>query len=334
MKELLERVRYAAERILCKSGESLQMCTREEWFNSILPSGEPTRLDSPRPPFIHAAASGGTNQPDPGRDFVRYDENDYPYVYNIDHQNAIQDLTLHPQYHQILNMANLEDSESLRIELRKHVFFIGPQKLWHHHCKEIPEAIKNAKPQSKRFSVETEENMIIFQVLANLKFLDDFAVALKDNASSEQSLKQFFEKWQQDIEWNSAENYSLMNQGVILTSLYGTIVYPKEKFFDNIPETPLKDLNHKRWGAITFLIPQPPPDTMSLRSFVRRLRNALSHSRVTVKKDPEHDMIFSFEDGPQVNNHWTTDFSVSFGVHHLHNFIYSLNKGLITGEWD
>lgn len=178
-----------------------------------------------------------------------------------------------------------------------------------------------------------EDNMIIFQTLANLKFLDEFVVALNDDELSKQTLVDFYRKWLQEIEWTeqSTEEYSLMNQGVILTSLYGTIVYPKEKFYTEIPETPLANLESNKWGIIEFIIPNQLPQDMTLRKLVSRLRNALSHSRVELRKDPELDIVFTFKDGPDQQ---TVNFEVKMGVHEVHKFIFSLNKGLIKGEWD
>ncbi|GEM_PF-6462849 len=145
----LDRIYYAAQKLICRAGESLEMFPKEKWFNSILPSGEPTRLGLgyQQTPCILAAASGGSNQHYPGKDIVRYDEKDYPNVYNIDHYETIENLTIHSKYHQILDMAQVEDSEFIRIELQKYVFSIGPKKLPHHHSQEIPKAIKDAKPK-------------------------------------------------------------------------------------------------------------------------------------------------------------------------------------------
>ena len=95
-------VQCALQRI---EGKSVITLPREEWHHLVLPSGEPTRFkEVPRPlgglmrmaAHVITAGSGVAN-PDAGIDVVRYDPDDAPYIYNIDHYTVIENFSRYCQ---------------------------------------------------------------------------------------------------------------------------------------------------------------------------------------------------------------------------------------------
>ncbi len=79
------------------------------------------------------------------------------------------------------------------------------------------------------------------------------------------------------------EGFFFYNQHQFLTSLLAYICLPKEAFWGQLPEVVVKDLNEK-WGIKNIL------SQMSLKEFVRHLRNAISHGHVEITKE----LIFTF----------------------------------------
>ena len=146
----IERIKFAMAHLERKSAVSFN---RIDWIRLVGESGESTHIDETPQPLtnvmedacVMAVAASGTCNPDPGIDVVRYDPRDAPYIYNIDHYTVIENLVDHPDYKTFIQLSNIHDSEGLRQLLRNNVFIVGPKKLYHHHVKEIPKHIKNAK---------------------------------------------------------------------------------------------------------------------------------------------------------------------------------------------
>ena len=166
---------------------------------------------------------------------------------------------------------------------------------------------------------QIEEKTIITQVRINLNFLAAFTEESKTN----KAIKDFFDRWQKSIGCNKKEPYSLLNQGVILTSLYGLIVYPKEIFFNNIPATPIENLKEEKWGKIS--IEKCPQEDKNLRGIIRRIRNSLSHARFTIYEN----LNFTFEDGKCKDNT-----IIVFRIDDLQKFIVSFIEGCIKEKWE
>lgn len=171
---------------------------------------------------------------------------------------------------------------------------------------------------------QIEEKTIIAQVRLNLAFLTAFIQAVKFNPN--QKIKDFFDKFHEDIKWDKKdERYSLLNQGIILTSLYGLIVYPKEKFFGKIPKIPIQSLNINEWGKISIY--NCPHNDRNLKNMIRRIRNSLSHGRVTI----DQNLNFIFVDGKDES---AVDFQINISIRDLQKFIEKFNRGCINGIWE
>ena len=157
-----------------------------------------------------------------------------------------------------------------------------------------------------------EEKTIIKQVDLNMNFLGKFVMALQ--SSPQLPIIKFFEDWQKSIGFNNHELYSIVNQGVILTHLYGLIVFPKVVFHNEIPTIKIGEINMEEWGNPNFLsLPGElrkkdkrvlgidsvsNESELTLEFFIRKLRNSISHNRVSISESM--DFVFEDEDGTKV----------------------------------
>jgi len=77
----------------------------------------------------------------------------------------------------------------------------------------------------------------------------------------------------------------------LLNSLLGLLIVPKEKLFDQIPDTSLNELSPSEWGDVSSWVTQNingdlgHGNTSTLRQFVRKLRNSVAHFHIT----PHHE---------------------------------------------
>jgi len=170
---------------------------------------------------------------------------------------------------------------------------------------------------------QIEEKTIIAQVRLNLLFLGAFIKAVKSNPN--QKIEDFFNEWHKKIKWDRKnERYSLINQGVILTSLYGLIVYPKEIFFNNIPKISIESLNKDEWGNIS--IEMCPDCDKNLQGVVKHIRNSLSHGRVTITEKDN----FVFEDGRDES---TLNFKIILSIENLWKFASKFCRCCVKEKW-
>lgn len=110
-----------------------------------------------------------------------------------------------------------------------------------------------------------------------------------------------------------------------INSLLGLLVIPKEKIFDRIPATPPDQLDTTQWGSVSDWMTQSNKcdlghvHTLTLRQFVRKLRNAVAHFHI--KPYPETGVVegFHFEDG---------SFKANIPVHDLKVFVMQLSSEL------
>lgn len=82
------------------------------------------------------------------------------------------------------------------------------------------------------------------------------------------------------------KDFFFYNQHQFLTSLLAYVCLPKETFYEQLPEIVLKDLN-EGWGLNGLLL------NLSLKNFLRHIRNAISHGHVEVT----NDLVFTFRNG-------------------------------------
>jgi hypothetical protein len=102
----IDRVKFALSHV---ENNSVRILAREQWEKLVLANGEPTLLLSTaeldmnmQNACVVAVAASGVQNLNPGADVVRFDRNDYPYIYNTDHYSVVEHLSSHPKYNQIV----------------------------------------------------------------------------------------------------------------------------------------------------------------------------------------------------------------------------------------
>lgn len=164
------------------------------------------------------------------------------------------------------------------------------------------------------------EKTIIKQVSLNLNFLGSFIVEIDQNP--EKTIKDFFEDWQKSVGWDQKDNYSLFNQGVIITHLYGILIYPKEIFWEDIPKIKISNINNDKWGNFDILEYRDEKDSseINLKFIIRKLRNSLSHGDFVINNNM--DIIFNDLD----------KFSIKFKIGELQKFTNELRRIIISTD--
>jgi hypothetical protein len=79
----------------------------------------------------------------------------------------------------------------------------------------------------------------------------------------------------EDLQAKGGEAYEVTQ---LVNSMLGLLVFPREKFFDQIPQTSLSDLEADGWP-----IPKVDghfPQAKDLRELIRYLRNAIAHFNI------------------------------------------------------
>ncbi len=159
---------------------------------------------------------------------------------------------------------------------------------------------------------QIEEKTIAKQTYLSINLLGNLMNNIRTNP--DKKLSDFINDWQKSIGWDKTENYSILNQGVILTHLYGLIVYPKVVFHNQIPKIKLDQINKIEWGGFEFLsfpsyLSKNDKDTfgtetissekeMTLEFLIRKIRNAISHARIKIYENM--DFVFEDEDGTKI----------------------------------
>lgn len=180
-----------------------------------------------------------------------------------------------------------------------------------------------------------EEKNIITQIAVNVNLLSFFEFNLKANPNI--SINEFFTNWQKSISWDKNENYLIVNQGVILTHLYGLIMYPKEIFHSDIPNKLIKEIKKEEWGSFEVLnLPIhlnkndkknmeletiTEEGQMTIEFFIRKIRNSIGHGRVEILEDSSY--IFNDEDETRIK----------FKLDGLKKFIQKFREGYINQIW-
>ncbi len=120
--------------------------------------------------------------------------------------------------------------------------------------------------------------------------------------NGQQSLLEFQEEFLEKI---GTHSFNYMNPELVLISLYSSIVLPWEKLKYKLPKKiMLTQLETDKWGSYKILNHNPsfPLSKIDLRFFIRKLRNSISHNKVTI--DKELNIIFRDKDGMKIKYAW------------------------------
>ena len=75
----------------------------------------------------------------------------------------------------------------------------------------------------------------------------------------------------------------------LINSMLGLLVLPREHFIDEIPETPLKDLENEGWPRIQQSTKYDQCNT--LRALIKNLRNAIAHFNVEFRTGVDEEIV-------------------------------------------
>ena len=184
--------------------------------------------------------------------------------------------------------------------------------------------------------LEAQENKImnkieleptILQWCYSFDFLKSFCAAIEK--SPDRSLKDFYSEWHEKCHFQQEGVYPLANTlGVYLGGLFVLLVCPKQSSFDQIPKLSFDQLNAAKWGICD--IRKWGRTDRNLRGFIRRMRNALSHFRITVEEEASCNKII-FRD--QKDQKGTDDFEVVYESEELDKFIFRFARSFMFDDW-
>lgn len=110
----------------------------------------------------------------------------------------------------------------------------------------------------------------------------------------------------------ATKDFAFYNQHQFLTSLLAYLCMPSEKFYAELPETPIGSLP-SGWGTEALFF------NGSLKSLVRHLRNSISHGNVSVTSE----LMFEFRN---------RELAVVFNHLSLHSFCQALAYWCLTKD--
>ncbi len=105
----------------------------------------------------------------------------------------------------------------------------------------------------------------------------------------------------------------------LINSLLGLLVFPQQKFYDAIPETPLAELMKAGWPAIVPVEGRLRED--NLRQLLRYLRNGVSHFNLEFLTD-RHNRIYGISIWNTPPNSDRPDWKVNLSLQDLKKIIY------------
>ena len=158
-----------------------------------------------------------------------------------------------------------------------------------------------------------KEKNFIFQSWVNLKFLEFYRCQIDNN--SDITLKQFEKNWREKI--NSIE-FQIPNKASFNSNLYPLLIYPKEAFFDSIPDIAIDEINKKFNIQIEINVNNK---VSNLQQLLRRMRNSIVHNRMK-----ECDEWYIFHDS---NNKEKIEFKMKISFQDLADLITSLMNYII-----
>jgi hypothetical protein len=102
----------------------------------------------------------------------------------------------------------------------------------------------------------------------------------------------------------------------LINSTLGLLVFPQQRFLDNIPKIPLQELRSDGWPIPTMADPLPRGD--NLRELVRCLRNGIAHCNLEFISDGQ--ALIGFRIWNCVNGSRTKNWEACLRLHELREF--------------
>lgn len=128
---------------------------------------------------------------------------------------------------------------------------------------------------------------IISGSMYSLNFLRNISVAIFDKRIEDMTVREFYTAWLKKAKCTEhSVPYCL---GSILGYLYCGILLSKERWYDLLPEDPIKDAPSE-WGFAGVEYNSPKKPDPSIKYTIRRIRNALGHGNMSI--DVPHDLDY------------------------------------------
>jgi hypothetical protein len=128
---------------------------------------------------------------------------------------------------------------------------------------------------------------IISGSMYSLNFLRNISVAIFDQTIGDMTVREFHTAWLKKAKYTGHSHpYCL---GSILGYLYCGILLSKERWYDLLPEDPVKDAPSE-WGLAGVKYNSPKTPDPSIKYAIRRMRNALGHGNISI--DVPHDLDY------------------------------------------
>lgn len=107
----------------------------------------------------------------------------------------------------------------------------------------------------------------------------------------------------------------------LVNSLLGLLIFPQQRYFLTIPETPIADLERQGWPIPRVIAGFS--QVSDLRQLIRMLRNAISHSNLEFIPDSsgELERVVVWNDDKYGATNWKAEMTVSDLDTFAHQFI-------------
>ena len=118
------------------------------------------------------------------------------------------------------------------------------------------------------------------------------------------------------IEKNAASG-EVFEATQLINSLLGLLVFPQQEFYDQIPDSPLAELEKQGWPRIhaSGQLPELPADANTLNGLLRYLRNSIAHFNIAFLADENNQLhgirVWNHENGRRTNpKNWEAEISL------------------------
>ena len=129
-------------------------------------------------------------------------------------------------------------------------------------------------------------------------------------------VKDFVERTRKNLEYvqlskSNDSSLDVYEVTQLINSLLGLLVFPQQRYFDSIPETPIEELVEMGWPVPKLI--GDFPQVKDLKTLFRYLRNAISHFNIEFISDHTHVIsgirVWNIPPGGKIN--WKAELSLS-----------------------
>lgn len=173
-----------------------------------------------------------------------------------------------------------------------------------------------------------ESQTLMYQWCYTFDFLRSFSEEIESNPN--QSIQDFYSKWHKKCGFENPGIYPIANTlGVYLSGLFILLNCPKETLFDELPEIEFAKLDESKWGKCEIAQWNTKKEK-TLKEFVRRMRNSVSHFNVTVQRENNSNYLIFRDENPHDKNEI---FEIKYQAEELHKFLFRFARSVLFKDW-